>query len=75
MPLFEYNCQECNTSFELLVRNRETPTCPDCQSPRLEKLFSVPIAHTGTSSSSSSELPMAGRPCGMGGCGRPECEI
>jgi len=71
MPIYEYACSECNSSFELLVRGGESPACPTCHSAKLEKLLSVPAAHTGG-------LPLADRdwpgPCGMGGCGRPECE-
>jgi hypothetical protein len=38
----------------------------------LDKRLSVPAAH-----SAETALPIAARggPCGMGGCGRPECEI
>ena len=74
MPLFEYTCTACESDFELLIRNSETPACPECHSSRLEKRFSIPAAHSGTRSSPN-DLPLSGGPCGMGGCGRPECEI
>ena len=73
MPLFEYTCQNCEQSFELLVRNGDSPACPDCRGTQLDKLFSLPAAHTGRSSSSFCDLPISGGPCGMGGCGLPEC--
>ena len=74
MPLFEYTCDECSTNFELLIRGNETPTCPLCQSTLLDRKFSIPVAHTG-GDRTQYDLPIAGSPCGMGGCGRPECEI
>jgi len=73
MPIYEYTCQDCERQVELLVRGSERPVCPECGSEQLEKLLSVPAAHT----SGEKSLPIAGdgfRPCGMGGCGRPECE-
>ncbi len=74
MPIYEYSCGSCSRRFELLIRGDETPSCPDCGTAQLEKLLSVPAAHT----SSSSDLPIcdapqSGGPCGMGGCGLPEC--
>lgn len=75
MPLYEYSCQHCQQSFELLVRQSETPACPTCAGTKLEKLFSVPAAHVA---GGGKAIPLAGgggfTPCGMGGCGRPECD-
>lgn len=68
MPLYEYACQSCGGKFELLIRNAsETPRCPECDSSRLEKLLSVPAAHTRASS-----LPVC-EPGTHGGCGLPQC--
>lgn len=76
MPIYEYVCRDCREELELLVRGAETPTCTQCGSSQLEKLLSVPAAH---SASSQSGLPICDGPsprgpCGMGGCGLPECE-
>jgi len=75
MPLYEYICQECGHPFEVLIRgDGEKPACDACGSQRLEKQWSVPAAH---SAGRTSELPISnmprGGPCGMGGCGLPEC--
>jgi len=72
MPIYEYTCESCRHDFEALVRSSEQPVCPECGATALAKRFSVPAAHTA----GSSALPIAprGGPCGMGGCGRPECE-
>lgn len=71
MPLYEYSCMNCRDEFELLVRGGEAPACPNCGSERLERLLSVPAAHTG---GSAGNLPIceAPRP-GGGGCGAPWC--
>jgi putative FmdB family regulatory protein len=71
MPLYEYTCAKCRDDFELLVRGGETPVCPRCGSERLERLLSVPAAHT---SSSSGGLPICESPRpSSGGCGAPWC--
>ncbi|MFN0195782.1 MAG: FmdB family zinc ribbon protein [Planctomycetaceae bacterium] len=45
MPIFEFRCEKCQDSFELLVRSSEKPACPQCHSTRLEKLLSAPAGH------------------------------
>ena len=49
MPLYEYRCAACGAQSEILVRGSETPVCPECESPKLEKLFSTfaPLASSG----------------------------
>jgi putative FmdB family regulatory protein len=68
MPLYEYACRDCDAEFELLIRGSEIPQCPSCAGQRLEKLLSVPAAHTG----SQRDLP-ACRPLPSSGCGLPQC--
>jgi len=42
MPLFEYNCLECNDKFEELVSsNEKTVMCPKCGSDKTVKQFST----------------------------------
>ncbi len=67
MPLYEYQCSECQTEHELLVRGGEEPeACPACGAAALEKLLSVPA------SPKTGGLPLAGPPMG-GNCGLPQC--
>lgn len=40
MPLHEFACRACGSSFELLVRGTSPLACPSCQSPDLERLIS-----------------------------------
>ena len=42
MPIYEYQCQDCNNKFEKLVR-KEPPKCPSCESTDLERLLSLPV--------------------------------
>ena len=68
MPLYEYQCRDCESQFELLIRGSERPHCPHCESGRLDRLLSVPAAH----SASAKDLPLC-RPTPSGGCGLPQC--
>ncbi|MBM82002.1 MAG: FmdB family transcriptional regulator [Planctomycetaceae bacterium] len=73
MPIFEYQCQSCESEFELLIRSRESqPACPDCGSDELDKLISAPSAHvsTGGLPIASSCPPSDAPPCGPGCCRR-----
>jgi putative FmdB family regulatory protein len=82
MPIYEYVCRDCRLEFEALLRIDQRPSCQSCGSEQLERLLSVPAAPQrgpakgsgqggSAKSSSGGEGP---RPCGMGGCGLPECE-
>jgi putative FmdB family regulatory protein len=42
MPLFEYACRGCGRHFEAFVTADRVASCPDCDSPDLEKLLSSP---------------------------------
>ena len=48
MPLYEYNCESCEHSFELLssVGDMNKPVkkpCPECGEKKIKKGFGVPI--------------------------------
>jgi putative FmdB family regulatory protein len=66
MPLYEYRCADCETSFERLVRSwTEAVTCPSCDSALVEKQLST-FALAGPSGAGGSA---GGCACGRGGCG------
>lgn len=83
MPIFEYQCKECNTKFEVLhksISNLEEVVCPKCQSKESKKLFSSFSASISGSSSSSYESPCASGNCGLpsysgGGCANGMCGL
>ena len=42
MPIYDYQCLDCNERFEaLILKNTPAPTCPACQSAKLEQLISL----------------------------------
>lgn len=44
MPLYDYHCQTCGKTFELLRRRQDVdrnPQCPDCHSNQVERLLST----------------------------------
>jgi putative FmdB family regulatory protein len=42
MPIYEYRCRECGRRFEELVMNSSRKVaCPDCDSERVEREFSL----------------------------------
>jgi len=56
MPLYEYQCRCCGTSFEKLRRMQDADqglVCPDCRSEEIERMFSAfSTGGCGTSASS-----------------------
>lgn len=73
MPLYEYECKSCHQVVEVLVRGEaersggESPECPECGDPSLERLLSVPAA---PAVGSGGRLPMTG---GGEACSMPKC--
>jgi putative FmdB family regulatory protein len=42
MPIYEYHCDDCDRSFEELVRSSsEQIACPSCASAKVKRLLSV----------------------------------
>jgi putative FmdB family regulatory protein len=42
MPLFEYQCRECDATFEALIRSGDAlPRCPQCGAADVERLISM----------------------------------
>lgn len=74
MPIFEYQCADCRTSFEELVMGaaRKDPDCPDCSSDNVKKLHSTFAAQSSGASAagsfSESDAPMCGTCNGPGPC-------
>jgi putative FmdB family regulatory protein len=62
MPLYEYRCQACDATFEMLVRAGSRVACPHCGSSSINKLLSTPAVLSGQTAR------LAGHTC----CGREE---
>ena len=59
MPLYEYQCEPCDHTFETLIRgNGDVPHCPKCGSVKVAKLLSVPAA-AQTGHGRAGELPIS----------------
>lgn len=41
MPIFEYKCNVCGKEFEILSSHSANVICPECQSEKLTKKFSL----------------------------------
>lgn len=48
IPIYEYSCQDCGHHFEALVRGASQPSCPECESEKLEREFSLPALKTSS---------------------------
>jgi putative FmdB family regulatory protein len=69
MPIYEYRCQECQHSFDVLTsftQRDKAQVCPNCESRRTRVMVSSFAAIGGGTEEFSSTLPMA--PSGGGGC-------
>ena len=40
MPIFDYKCNVCNNQFDFIVLKDENPTCPNCNSLSVKRMFS-----------------------------------
>jgi putative FmdB family regulatory protein len=72
MPLFEFQCRECEKPFETFVTADRKPACPACGSEDLEKMLSR-LGMVGASTTSAAEscampAPMCGAQGGRCGC-------
>ncbi len=70
MPIYEYRCRNCDHEFEELVRSDQKVVCPACgaDQQRLEKLISIPAAHTTRLPITNACPPADAPPCGPGCC-------
>jgi putative FmdB family regulatory protein len=64
MPLFEYQCRDCEKPFEAFVTADRTPECPACHGTNLAKLLSRP-----------GMVGAAAVPAGAEGCGMPSAPM
>jgi putative FmdB family regulatory protein len=70
MPLYEYRCKQCQTTFEKMVRWSEAdraPACPNCLSPDTHKKMSAIAAISGGSSSGNASSSASTGSCGSTG--------
>lgn len=67
MPIYEYNCGDCNKVFEvlhLIGKEHQEPRCPACGGNKLKKLISAPFLPSSVGKPANDEL---GTCCGSDG--------
>ena len=80
MPIFEYTCSDCKTSFETLIRSRESLAevrCPKCGGGSLTKNLSVFSPAVASSAPMPPRCETSG-PChtpNLPGCGGGMCGL
>jgi len=75
MPIYEYECRECRTAFELFMRSDTKVACPSCESERVVRKLSMFAAHVGHGHSTDALPACATGDCGcdQGRCGSGLC--
>ena len=75
MPIYDYVCQDCGKSEEILISgNAEAPVCRTCGSSRMEKQLSAPSSFSGKASSGlpgAGDTACCGQAPGHEGCAGP----
>jgi len=41
VPIYDFECSDCGSTFEALVRGTEFPVCPECRGTNLEQMISM----------------------------------
>ena len=70
MPIYEYQCKQCQSQFETLVRSSDTQVfCVECGGTELHKLISAHAIGTGAPDTACGSAPCSPAPaCGGGAC-------
>jgi len=72
MPIYEYHCSQCGTTFEELVlaKNHEPATCTKCGNPAVDRKFSTFAAQTSNGCAAEAKSFEGGScACGAGPAG------
>ncbi|MDE1890076.1 MAG: zinc ribbon domain-containing protein [Planctomycetota bacterium] len=72
MPIYEFQCNQCNTKFDEYFRSakeRKKLFCPSCQSDHIQKIFSV----FGMSVKGNGDTTSGGSSGGCGSCTATTC--
>ena len=70
MPIYEFCCDQCHNTFELLAVQSDDliePVCPSCQSPEISRVMSK--INVGSSGKGGQSRPQVSeRSCASGNC-------
>ncbi|MFQ5854616.1 MAG: zinc ribbon domain-containing protein [Anaerolineae bacterium] len=69
MPIYEYHCPDCDTTFEqrrMFSQADDPLSCPQCESPNTERLLSrfMISVDRGNGSATAASMEGGGCPCG-----------
>lgn len=77
MPIYDYRCNDCGTTYDIFHKVREViedVICPSCQSPNHTRLLSAPnVSMSGRTTSASAETFSSS--CDTGGCCGGACGV
>ncbi|MER3525254.1 MAG: FmdB family transcriptional regulator [Ignavibacteria bacterium] len=77
MPIYDYRCNDCGTTYDIFHKVREVPddvVCPTCQSTNHTRLLSAShVAISGVTSSTSTDLGPSS--CDSGACCGGACGL
>ena len=68
MPIFSYECSDCDAAFQTLVRGGETPVCPSCGGVHLDQQLSLVANPAKGGEDAGQQMTCSGEPgpsCGM----------
>jgi putative FmdB family regulatory protein len=70
MPIYEFCCDQCHNTFELLAVQSDDliePVCPSCQSPEISRVLSkINVGSPGKGEKSMTQV--SERTCASGNC-------
>lgn len=73
MPIYEYNCKDCNNNFEIVILNKSQQiACPKCGSNNIVKKYSIFGFKSKNESGGSKFVSSAGNPS-CSGCLATSC--
>ncbi len=62
MPIFSYECKDCATPFQTLVRSGDEPACPSCGSHHLDQQLSLVADPAKGAENAGQSMNCAGEP-------------
>ena len=71
MPIYEYQCRDCDHDFEALVQGRRVPVCPACDGDALDRrqsAFAVGRTSITVPAHTAGSCGTCGDPRGPGAC-------
>lgn len=71
MPIYEFKCEHCNHTFELLSLGKTDKLemkCPKCASPNIQRLMSTASFSISGGNSGASQPSIQNNTCSSGNC-------